>query len=41
MKKIHYNGDLNNYFKKGADILQNNSLEGTFNIKEVEVFKIM
>ena len=41
MKKIHCYGDLNNYFKKGTNILQNNSLEGTFNIKEVEVFKIM
>ena len=43
MRKIrHYGLSINNYYEKGAEILPNNSqIEKQFELKEVEVYKIM
>ena len=43
MKKIEHNGSgINNYFDKGAEILpNNNSTAKLFDIKEVEIYKII
>ena len=43
MKKIdHYGSNINNYFEKGSEILPNNTSNlQYFNVKEVEIYKIM
>ena len=42
MKSIKFNPSINSYFDKGSEILPNvSSGEKNFNVKEVEIYKII